>query len=390
MRRSRCATTPSGVASRSSLAPIRAGRGRGVVSAASYEARAFGVHSALPISQAYRLCPDGIFAPPRGERYQEASDRVMAILARFTPHLEPISVDEAFLEITDGQTLLGAPEEQARAIKEAVKAETGLIASVGVAASKLVAKIASDLRKPDGLVVVPPGSEESFLAPLPIARMWGIGPVAEKRLVARGITTLGHLQRMTAQAASALLGEHGRELRERAFGRDTRVVDPEYERKSLGRESTYDEDVGDDATLEATLLSLCEEITRRMRRAAFKGHTVTLKIRYRGFETHTRAMTLREPVNAVEQLYPVARRIFRGIDRKGRKVRLLGVYLSRLVAEGDAARGLFAAADDKTEAMSRSVDRITAKYGRDAITRARLVGRKPAASSAEPLPERRR
>ncbi|HXH81730.1 MAG TPA: DNA polymerase IV, partial [Candidatus Tectomicrobia bacterium] len=214
-------------------------RGRGVVSAASYEARAFGVRSAMPISRAARLCPHGVFLPVDMDRYARVSREVMAILAAFSPLVEPVSVDEAFVDLTGTRRVCGWAPEAVRQIKTRIRAETGLTASAGLATSKLVAKIASDLRKPDGLVVVPPGAEAAFLAPLPVERLWGVGAATARALDGLGITTIGQLQRFPEAALVARLGPHGRDLQALALGRDDRPVEPEGAARTMGAETTF-------------------------------------------------------------------------------------------------------------------------------------------------------
>ena len=204
--------------------------GRGVVSAASYEARRFGVRSAMPISRAVRLCPHGVYLPVAMDKYQRVSGEIMAILGDFSPLVEPVSVDEAFVDLSGTQALFGPPDEAVRRIKTRIRADTGLTASAGLAANKFVAKVASDLRKPDGLVIVPPGTEAGFLAPLPVERLWGVGKVLAETLAGMGIATIGQLQGIPAATLARRFGEHGRHLHDLAFGRDDRPVEPSTRR----------------------------------------------------------------------------------------------------------------------------------------------------------------
>ena len=217
-------------------------RGRGVVSAASYEARAFGVHSAMPIGRAARLCPTGVFLPVDMAKYAQVSRQIMAILAEFTPLLEPLSIDEAFLDVTASRGLLGDGERIARAIKQRIRDTVGLTASVGVASNKFVAKVASELRKPDGLVVVPPGEEAAFLAPLPVSRLWGVGRVTASDLDAMGILTIGQLATVPVDHLRARFGGSGADLRALALGLDDRPVEPFAPPKSMGAEETFEQD----------------------------------------------------------------------------------------------------------------------------------------------------
>ncbi|MBI3637543.1 MAG: DNA polymerase IV, partial [Candidatus Rokubacteria bacterium] len=263
-------------------------KGRGVVSAASYEARAFGVRSAMPIGRAARLCPGGVFVPVDMERYRQVSMDIMAILREFSPLVEPVSVDEAFLDLTGTASLFGDAPAAARRIKDRIRAETALTASAGLATNKFVAKVASDLRKPDGLVIVPAGDEAEFLAALPVERLWGVGKVAARELAAMGITTIRELQRLPLTALERRFGSHGRQLRELAFGRDDRPVEPASEAKSIGAETTFDVDSRDVDTLRRTLRGQAERVARELRAEGLSAACVTLKLRYADFRTITR------------------------------------------------------------------------------------------------------
>jgi nucleotidyltransferase/DNA polymerase involved in DNA repair len=349
----------------------RGGRGRGVVSTASYEARPFGVASAMPISQAWRLCPQGVYLPVDMEKYARVSAQVMEILRRFTDRVEPVSIDEAFLDVTGSRRILGDGEAIARRLKDAIRAETALTASVGVAASKLVAKVASDLRKPDGLVVVPPGTEAAFLAPLPVRKLWGVGPKMEERLQRAGVHTIGDLVRLGPRLLERKLGTHGHDLLDLARGIDDRPVhaDP-GEAKSLGQEHTYDSDTADLARLRRTLLSVADGVAARLRAHGLKARTVTLKYRDETFRTLTRAETRRAPTDSGDELFAVAWKLFQGVHGP-RKVRLLGVYASGFAprAQLDLFRGPSSPADKLRDEVAR-------RFGEEAITRASLLGRK--------------
>jgi nucleotidyltransferase/DNA polymerase involved in DNA repair len=349
----------------------KGGRGRGVVSTASYEARPFGVASAMPISRAYRLCPQGVFLPVDMEKYARVSAQVMDILRRFTDLVEPVSIDEAFLDVTGSRRVLGDGEAIARRLKEAIRSETALTASVGVATSKLVAKVASDLRKPDGLVAVPPGTEAAFLAPLPVRKLWGVGPRMEERLLKAGIHTIGDLARLGEAALERRLGTHGRDLLELARGIDERPVLAEAgEAKSLGQEHTYDADTADLARLRRTLLSLADAVAARLRAHGLRARTVTLKYRDETFRTLTRAETLRAPTDSAADLFPVAWKLFEGAHGS-RKVRLLGLY-----ASGFASRTQLDLFPQPPSPADRLRDEVSRRFGEDAITRASLLGRK--------------
>jgi nucleotidyltransferase/DNA polymerase involved in DNA repair len=266
-------------------------RGRGVVATASYEARSFGVHSAMPISEAYRCCPQGIYLPVDGERYRQVSRAIMTTLEEFSPSVEPLSLDEAFLDITGTERLLGPPIEVARSIKTRIRETTHLTASVGLAPNKFLAKVASDLNKPDGLVVVPPSHEAEFLAPLPIKRMWGVGEVVEAELQKMGIETIGRLARTPRRVLECRFGKSGGLLHELAQGHDDRPVEPWHAPKSMGAEETFSWDTQDLEALRQTLLRQSERVARELRAEAYAARTVTLKLRFANFHTITRRVT---------------------------------------------------------------------------------------------------
>jgi nucleotidyltransferase/DNA polymerase involved in DNA repair len=352
----------------------KGGRGRGVVSTASYEARRFGVGSAMPISEAWRRCPHGIYVHPDMEKYSRESDRVMEILHRFTDLVEPVSIDEAFLDVTGSARVMGTGAEIAGKLKAAIREETRLTASVGVAASKLVAKVASDMRKPDGLVVVPPGEEAAFLAPLPVRRLWGIGPKMEEALARLGIVTIGDLAALEPARLERRLGTHGHDLQALARGEDERdVVSHGEGAKSVGHEHTYGEDTSDPEQLRATLLQLADAVAARLRAHGLRARTVTLKYRDEDFRTTTHARTVDEATDSGNAIFRLASELFAETHR-GRKVRLLGISASHF---GDAAPqlGLFEPARAPTPA-DRLRDEVQKRFGDEAITRASLLGRR--------------
>ncbi|MCI0345095.1 MAG: DNA polymerase IV [Chloroflexi bacterium] len=354
--------------------PVAVGLGgsndRGVVSAASYEARKFGVHSAMPIRTARRLCPDCIFVPVRGAVYQRVSREVMAILRRFTPLVEPISIDEAFLDVSGSRALFGDGESIARRIKAAIRDELKLTASVGVASTKLVAKIASDLRKPDGLVVVEPGTEAAVLAPLPISRLWGVGPSTAAALRDFKVVTIGDLAALDRSALVRRFGKHGAALVDRAHGVDPDPVDDPDRAKSVSHEHTFDEDTADPEVLERTLLAMAEGVSGRLRHAGLKAGTVTVKVRDSGFHTITRQRALAEPSDLTEPIWRAAVELARP-DMRGKRIRLLGVAASRFGAREQL--GLFEAADDRRRRVVEAADEVRERFGTRAITRARLL-----------------
>jgi DNA polymerase-4 len=348
-------------------------KGRGVVSACSYEARVFGVRSAMPISRAYRLCPHGVYLPVHMDKYAHVSTEIMAILGDFTPLVEPVSVDEAFLDLTGTETLWGPPLEAVRQIKARIRAETGLTASAGLAANKFVAKVASDLKKPDGLVVVPAGGEAAFLAPLPIERLWGVGKATAKELQALGVTTIGQLQALSPAVITARLGPHGPDLLALAFGRDARPVEPFSPPKSMGAETTFGRDCTDVARLEDTLRGQSERVARELRAENLAACRVTLKLRWADFRTLTRSHT-GDPTQDGLEIY---RRAATLLAREPliQPVRLIGVSASTLRPQARGQLPLLDPAAVRREQLARAVDRITARYGRSAIVPARLLDR---------------
>ncbi len=344
---------------------------RGVVSAASYEARKFGVHSAMPLRTAGRLCPQGVFLPVDGRKYQAASREVMAILRRFTPQVQPISIDEAFLDVTASRALFGDGDVIARMIKTAVTDEVGLTASVGVATTKLVAKVASDLRKPDGLVVVPPGEEAAFLAPLPISRLWGVGEKTAAALAEFGVRTIGDLAALPPDALERRFGRHGAALVGRARGIDPDPVATGDPAKSIGHEHTFDVDTSDREVIERTLLGMADGVAWRLRSAGLRTATVTLKLRDSSFTTITRQAGLDVPADLTEPIYDAALRLLRN-ELHGQRIRLVGVTASNFRDREQLA--LFGGGEDpRRHAAAEALDVIRRKYGERAVTRGRLV-----------------
>jgi DNA polymerase IV len=356
---------------------------RGVVAAASYEARRFGCRSAMPTAEALHRCPGATLVTPRHERYTEVSEQVFAIFHRFTPLVEKLSVDEAFLDVTDSRTLFGDGEVIARRIKEAVRSELDLTASAGVAPSKFVAKIASDLRKPDGLVVVAPGDAQAWLAPLPIERMWGVGPKAAARLRRLGYRTLGDLARSPEAPLVRALGSWGRHARRLARGEDPRAVVPDGAAKSVGAEETFDRDVRDRDRLLRELLSQCDRVASRLTRADLCGRRVTVKVKYGDFTLRSRQVRLPEPVAHTDAIFRAARDLLERFEGLDRGVRLTGVTVGDL-SPGPPPPTLFAEpAADRREHLERVVQQVRDRFGRGGITRGTLVDphRRPRARS---------
>jgi DNA polymerase-4 len=348
-------------------------RGRGVVSAASYEARVFGVRSAMPISRAYRLCPHGVYLPVDMPKYARVSSEIMAILADFSPLVEPVSVDEAFVDLTGTGTLWGPPAEAVRRIKSRIRETTQLTASAGLATNKFVAKVASDLHKPDGLVIVAPGEEAAFLTPLPIERLWGVGKVTARELAQLGVRTIGQLQRLPAEVLAARLGPHGPGLRALALGQDDRPVEPLASPKSIGAEETFERDCRDAARLEATLRGQAERVARELRAERLAACRVTLKLRWADFRTLTRSHTGDPTQDGLELYRRTATLLAR--QRLVQPVRLIGLSASALRPEARGQLPLLDPAVVRRERLARAVDRITIRFGRSAILPARLLDR---------------
>ncbi len=344
----------------------KGGAGRGVVSTASYAARKFGVSSAMPISTAYRLCPQGIFISPDMGKYSEVSKQIRTIFEMFTDLVEPISVDEAFLDVSASVRLFGDGEQIAHRIKAEIKTKTRLTASVGVASAKLVAKIASDLKKPDGLVVVPPGTERAFLSPLPVRRLWGIGPKMEERLARLGVHTVGQLANAKV---TRLLGTHGLDLQRLARGEDDRpVISEGGPAKSVSVEHTFDRDEGRPRVLRKQLLHLSDELSRRLRAESLAGRTITLKYRDETFKTTTHARSGKSPTNVAADLYEMASQLFDDVHGS-LKVRLLGIGVSGF--DEPAQKSLFEDESPKRGAQIDELrDKVREKFGRKALVRA--------------------
>ncbi len=353
----------------------KGGKGRGIVATCSYEARKFGVHSAQPISQAWRLCPHGIYLRPDMAKYVRTSGQVMAILLDFSDLVEQISIDEAFLDVTGSYKLFGTGAEIARKIKARIRDELRLTASVGVAASKFVAKVASDLRKPDGLVIVEPGGEQQFLAPLPIGRLWGVGAKTEAYLRRIGLERIGQLAELTRSELTARLGKSGDHLWHLAQGIDERSVSPEEGYKSIGHEVTFERDSADAKLLHDTLLELTGKVCLRLRAHSARARTITVKFREADFTTYTRRTGLNAPADTAEKIFPIAYKLLRSLVREGHLVRLIGVYASNL--ETNAAGGQLGLFDDgapqKERKLANALDHIVRRYGEGSITRAALV-----------------
>lgn len=358
------------------------GNARGVVSTCSYEAREFGVHSAMPSRQAYKLCPDGIFVPVRGSRYGEVSGQVFDIFEQYTPFIEPLSIDEAFLDITGSMHLFGGDVATAEAIKQQIKDDLHLTGSVGVAKNKYLAKIASDMNKPDGITIVPRDDDAivEFLAPLPVRRVWGIGPKSAARLHSKGITHIGQLQKLSIDELTSLFGEKtAHHLYNRAFGIDHRVIVTETTDKSISNEHTYGTDCADWMEIEQTLLGLVEKVGARLRSSHRAARTAHLKLRWPDFKTITRQIRLDPPAHNDRPLIDAAFELLQR-EKCSKAVRLIGFGLSGLVDPEDTEDvfrqpDLFSdpeselASDSRNEELDQAVDNIRNKYGRGSLNR---------------------
>jgi DNA polymerase-4 len=315
--------------------------GRGVVAAASYEARRFGVRSAMPMSRALRLCPEAVRVSPRFDRYIELSRKVMALFRAVTPLVEPLSLDEAFLDVSAMASDEASTERIAHKLKDDVHASTGLTLSIGAGRNKTVAKIASDLRKPDGLVVVPFGEEAAFLAPMPVRALWGVGPKTETTLVRAGVRTVADIAQRSPGELERLLGSRGPFLRDMARGIDDRGVETSYERKSVGAETTFARDLPDGPELREALRETAQHVAERMERIQVRAHTVALKLRYANFKTITRQASAKSPVSGAQSIENIAAQLLDAVVQPGDRFRLLGIQGSNLTSDGDPQQRLW-------------------------------------------------
>jgi DNA polymerase-4 len=341
---------------------------RGVVSTASYEARPFGLKSAMPMVEALRRCPDVIVVPPDFVRYKEASDRIMEVFGSYSPLVEPLSLDEAFIDMSGAEGLFGAPREMARAIKRDVLAATdGLTVSVGVATCKYVAKVASDHRKPDGLTLVEPGEETAFLWPLPISRLWGVGPKSRERMEAVGLATIGDVARSPRAALAAELGSLGEHVWQLAHARDDREVVPERDPKSVGNERTLEEDVRGREQIWPILRRLAEMVARRLRRKGLRAGGVRVKLKTADFRLLTRQAPLEPSADSARELLAAAGDLLDQMELD-RPYRLVGIAGFALTEEGPAQQELFVdAARERNRRLDRALDDIVEKFGDDVV-----------------------
>jgi DNA polymerase IV len=349
--------------------------GRGVVAAASYEARRFGVRSAMPIYQARRLCPQGVFIPPRMGRYQQISREVMAALREFTPLVEPVSIDEAFMDLAGTAGLHGPPALLAAALKEKVRDRLRLTCSIGVAPNRFLAKIASDFKKPDGLTVIAPEQVHEFIERLPIAKVPGVGPKTHVKLAGLGIRFLGDIEKFSEPALMASFGSYGRRLHELARGIDPTPVTPDCAAKSISSECTLEEDTRDGAVLTRCLLQQAEEVAAGLRAERVKARTVVLKVKHADFSLFTRRTTFAPPTGSSNDLYRMAVRLLEDAPL-AQKVRLIGLGATGFVPAAAPRQQELFAPEEKSRAGWEKVDRTVAtikdKFGDGVIRRATL------------------
>jgi DNA polymerase-4 len=344
--------------------------GRGVVSAASYEARKFGVHSAMPAAQAVRACPHGVFLPVDMRKYRRVSEEMMGILRLHADVIEQISIDEAFLDASDRARGFGAAERIARNIRREIRGELHLTASVGVGPNKFLAKLASDLEKPDGLVVIRPREAEAFLAPLPVGRLWGVGPKTAKLLQERGLKTIGDVARTPVEELQKLLGAWGDVVHELARGIDERPVEAVREARSASAEETFPQDLHDVRDMRKALGGLSREVARRLQEEGVRARTVAIKVRFGDFRTITRQTTLSDATDQAEVLRERAYRLLDGVDRGGQGVRLLGVRGSGL-EQGVGQLSLFDERAQRRGQLERTLSYIRRRFGPEAVRWAR-------------------
>lgn len=346
---------------------------RSVVTAATYEARRYGVNSAMPMSIALRRCPNAIVLEPHYERYQEASRAVMAILGDVTPLVEPLSIDEAFLDVSGARALFGPPYAIAQSLRARIAHETGLVASVGAAATKFVAKLASSRAKPDGVLVVPEADTAAFLRPQPISALWGVGAAVAERLERIGARTVGDVADLPLAALDAAVGAAAAgKLHELANGIDPRAVTPTRLEKSIGHEVTFETDLHDRAALDRELLRLADLVARRLRRGGWVARTVAIKVRFGDFTTLTRSQTIAEPTEVAQRIATEARALFAAAPTQGRGIRLIGVRAENLLPTGAVARGLWDDDESWREAEG-TMDALAERFGRGAVQRASLL-----------------
>lgn len=347
---------------------------RGVVSACSYEARTFGVHSAMSMARAVRLCPQAVCRPVRMERYRRVSREVFAIFSRYTDRIEPLSIDEAFLDVSGCERLFGQAREIAVRIRAEVRNETGLTVSAGIAPNKFLAKLASEAGKPDGLVEVRPEEIDSFLLPLPVARLWGVGKVTAERLQRQGLRTVADLRTFGRERLGRLLGGAGEQLYRLAQGEDEREVELTEMAKSIGQEETYGRDLTTMEDLRRALLDLAERVGRRLRQEGVVGRRLTLKVRYADFESVTRSQTAAEGMVHAMTIFREGLSLLAKTEAGNRPIRLLGLSLSQLVNGGTGQQELFGGRErERSASLDQALDQLYGRFGEGGVQRASLL-----------------
>lgn len=349
--------------------------GRSVVLSASYEARRFGVRSAMPMATARRMCPQAQILEPHQEVYRQVSARLMGIFESITPLVEPLSVDEAFLDVAGSMRRLGPPRQIGELIRSRVSRELGITASVGIASSKFVAKIASTRSKPDGLLVVPKEETIAFLHALDVSALWGVGAKTRETLARVGINTVSDVAHTPPTVLQRLLGATGRHVYDLSWGRDSRPVTPVRVEKSIGAEETFARDVDEDEVLETELLRLAHRTAARMRAAGLQCRSVSLKLRYADFSTLTRSRTLSEPVDSAQLLYEAVRGLLGSLGVRPMSVRLIGLRAENLEPAGAAQQLTLDGRDDNWRSAEDALDKINQRFGQAGIMPARLIGR---------------
>ena len=347
---------------------------RSIVTAATYEARKFGVNSALPMSIAMRRCPQAIILEPHYERYTHFSRVVMSIFDDLTPRVERLGIDEAFLDVAGARAVFGSPIQVAELLRSRVRAETGLVVSVGAAATKFVAKLASGMSKPDGLLAVPRDETIGFLHPLPIAKLWGVGGKTEETLRSRGYNTIGDLANTPVDVLRKTLGDAAaRRLHDLAWGIDPRTVHEGPDEKSIGHEMTFETDVTDAEVIRREILRMANMVAVRLRKADFVARTVVLKLRFADFTTITRSRTIKEPTDLGRRIYEEVREIYESLGKQNEPIRLVGVRAEQLQDATTAQLGLWDESEGWREAED-VMDAASARFGRGAVKPARLIG----------------
>ncbi|WP_312198437.1 DNA polymerase IV [Anaerospora hongkongensis] len=344
---------------------------RGVVATASYEARKFGVHSAMSMAEARRRCPEAVFITPDHRKYSFVSAQIRQILDRYSPLVEPLSLDEAFLDVTGMDGLYADPADIARRIKDEIKQQLRLTASAGVAPNKFLAKLASDLQKPDGLYIIRPGEEAQVLAGLPVRRLWGVGEVTAASIAKLGIRTIGQFAAADPKLLERHIGRDVYDLQRLARGLDDRPVVPDQQIKSVGNEETFDKDLYQWDEIEKQLLLFADKVGWRLRRLTLSGRTITVKVRFASFKTITRSRTLEEATNLDDTLYHIARELYKSIP-SAEGIRLLGLTVSNLQPAGQAM-ALFDSKQEKQESLHKVVDELKVRFGAAAVMKGRLI-----------------